>query len=160
MAAVVEAASIVTMIVAVAATVVAIEDMAAVTRIATADPRDTKIETTALMDVVTIMDPVASIAMPRVAAMTATAAVEMTVAVVEAMTVNVLAMVVMVTQRLLGILATRMEVEPPMTVQTIGTLVVRLRSAKLLRCGALCEINVPEPTSTTRVSSCQDCWQH
>ncbi len=128
----------------------AIEGTAAVMTIAIADHRDTKIEITAHTDVVTIMGPAASIAMPRAAAMTVTAAVETSVAVVEAMIGNVLAMVATATQRLLGMLAMLMEVEPP-SVQTIGTPVVELRSAKIHRCGALSEIDAPEPTSTTRV---------
>jgi hypothetical protein len=125
----------------------AIEGTAAVTTIAIADHRDTKIEITAHTDVVTIMGPAASIAMPRAAAMTVTAAVGRSVAVVEAMIGNVPAMVATAMQRLLGMLAMRMEVEPP-TVQTIGTPVVELRSAKIHRCGALSEIDAPEPTST------------
>jgi len=127
----------------------AIEGTAAVTTIAIADHRDTKIEITVHTDVVTIMGPAASIAMPRAAAMTVTAAVGTSVAVVEAMIGNVPAMVATAMQRLLGMLAMRMEVEPP-TVQTIGTPVVELRSAKIHRCGALSEIDAPEPTSTSR----------
>jgi len=146
--AVVEADLIATTTVVVVATVAAIEATAAVTTIAIADRRDTKIEITAHTDVVMIMGPAASIAMPRAAVMIVIAAVGTTVAVVEAMIGNVPAMVATATQRLRGMLAMRMEVEPP-TVQTIGTPVVELRSAKIHRCGALSEIDVPEASSTS-----------
>ena len=81
---------------------------------------------------------------PLAAEMIATAAGEMIVAAEEAiMTASVLATVVMGTRRLLVRLVSPMEVELSMTAQTIGTLVVRLRSANLLRCGALCQIMRP-----------------
>lgn len=137
----VEADLIATMIVVVAM-VAAIEGTAAaVMTTATADRRDMKIETIVHTDVVTTTGLVASIAMPLAAAMIATAAVAMTVVAAEATTVSVAAMVM---QHHPGM---RMEVEPP-TVQTIGTPVVRLRSAKAHRCGSLCEIKAPGPTST------------
>lgn len=149
--AVVVADLIATRIVVVVATAVgAIEGTAAVTTIAIADRRDTKIETTAHTDAVTTMGPAASIATPRAAAMTVTAAaVERSVVVAEAMIGNVLAMVATATPRLLGMLAMRMEVDPP-TVQTIGIPVVELRSAKIHRCVALNEIVAAKPTSTSR----------
>lgn len=149
--AVVGAGLIATKIVAVVATAVAaIEETVAVTTIAIADHRDMKIETTAHTDVVTIMGPAGSIATPRAAVMTVTAAaVGTSVVAVEAMIGNVLAMVAMATPRLLGMLAMRMEVDPP-TVSTIGTPVVKLRSAKIHRCVALSEIGAARPTSTSR----------
>ena len=148
---VVGAVLIATKIVVVEATaVVAIEGTAAVTTIAIADHRDMKIETTAHTDVVTITGPAGLIVMPRAAAMTVTAAaVGTSVVVAEAMIGNALAMVATATPRLLGILAMRMEVDPP-TVQTTGTPVVELRSAKLHRCVAFSEIDVAKHASTSR----------
>lgn len=57
--------------------------------------------------------------------------------------------------RLQGILEIpTVEVDPMTTILTIGTLVDRLRSANLLRCGALCEIMRPSLTTSNRVQHC------
>ena len=158
-AAVEVAASIAMRIVAVEAmVVVATEDTVAVTTTTTVDHQDTKTETTAPMDDVMTMGPAASIAMLRVAVMIATAAAEMTVVVAAAaVAVTIEAMVVTVTQ-LLGSLVTHMEVEPPMIALTIGTPVVKLRSAKIHRYGALCKINAPRPTQPYGLALDQNCW--
>ena len=152
-----EVASIVIMTAAVVATVVVLEVMVAATTIVIAEARrDTKTETTARTDVVTTMDHVALTAMLRVVAvMIVTAAVGMTVEVVEAMTEAML--VVMAMRPLLGRLVTLMEVDPPMTVQTIGTPVARLRSAELHRSGSLCEINAPEHIQLHDLELYQNC---
>ena len=157
-AAVEVAASIAMRIVAVEAmVVVATEDTVAVTTTTTVDHQDTKTETTVPMDDVMTMGPAASIAMLRVAVMIATAAAEMTVVVAAAVAVTIEAMVVTVTQ-LLGSLVTHMEVEPPMIALTIGTPVVKLRSAKIHRYGALCKINAPRPTQPYGLALDQNCW--
>ena len=139
------AVTIATKIVVVAATAEGIEAMAVVA----ADVMTTAIAGILVMKTATIvptgvamtMDLAALTGTPLAAEMIATAAAEMIVAAEEAtMIASVLAMVVMGTQRLLVKLASPMEVELSMTAQTIGTLVVKLRSANLLRCGALGQI--------------------
>ena len=89
------------------------------------------------------------------AARTATAAAAMIVVVVAVanimvVTVDVQAMEATVTRRLQETPASLTEVEFSRTAQTIGTLVVELRLANLLRCGALCQITAPTPASTSR----------
>lgn len=160
--AVVAEAATATMTVVEADTVVAIEDLAATT-ITTVDHHlDTTIATTAPTDVAMTTGLVALIAMPQVAAaMIATAAVEMIAAVVEATIVATIVPTAVavapatVTHRLLEM---PMEVDPPMIVSTIGTPVARLRSAKLNRCGALCQIKAPKPSGTQETDFRQCCW--
>ena len=105
------------------------------------------------MAVVMIMDLAALIATPPaaettdIAEMIAVAEANTTIAIVDAP-----AMVVMVTRRPQEILEIHMEVEPPMTAMTIGTLVVRLRFANLPRCGALCQIKGAHTITFHKVS--------
>ena len=149
-----EGVSIATTIVEEAVDTAVTEEVAATTTTIVA--LATMIVTVAPMAVVTIMDLAESIAMPRVAAMTVTAAVEMIVVVVAANTMAVTAgaqaTVVTAIPRPQGILETRTDVEPLMIAQTIGTLVIDLRFANLSRCGALCEIKAPTPATTQDVN--------
>lgn len=110
----------------------------------------------ALMGGAMITGLVESTATPQ-AARTATAAAAMIVVVVAVavanimvVTVDVQAMEATVTRRLQEIPASLTEVEFSRTAQTIGTLVVELRLANLLRCGALCQITAPTSASTSR----------
>ena len=111
-----------------------------------------RIVTAALMVAATTTDLVVLIDMPQVAVMTVIAAVVMiaVVAAITAVTVVVLVTEAMATWGLQEMLAIRTEVELSMTAQTIGTLVVELRLANLLRCGALCQIKAPTPASIAR----------
>ncbi len=110
-----------------------------------------------LMDVVTTTALATSIAMLHPAVKIATP-VEETIAVVA--TSRTVAMVDdLATMRLMGSLRLRgmleiptVEVDPMTTILTIGTLVDRLRSANLLRCGALCEIMRPKLSTCSRAS--------
>ena len=111
----------------------------------------------ALMVAATTTDLAVLIVMPQVAVMTVIAAVVMIAVVVVAaaaaiiaVTVDVPATEAMATWLLQEMLAIRMEVELSMIAQTIGTLVVELRLANLLRCGALCQIKAPTPASISR----------
>ena len=150
-----EVVSIVTMIV-VEATVEVV-----VSRTATADLHVTMIVSVALMGVVTTMALVALIAMHLLAVMIATAAVETIVVAVTNLTVETVGemaadpviMRLTESRRLPGTLEIlTVEVEPKTTILTIGTLVDKLRSANLLRCGALCEIMRPNLSPSTKLS--------
>ena len=109
----------------------------------------------ALMVAATTTDLVVLIVMPQVAVMTVIAAVVMiagvaAAAAIMAVTVDVPVTEAMATWLLQEMLAIRTEVELSMIAKTIGTLVVELRLANLLRCGALCQIKAPTPASISR----------
>ena len=151
MAHLVEGVSTVTMTVGAVVTA-AMEEVAVMTTAIVARATTTAIA--ALMADVTIMDPVESTVMPPAVVMIVTAAAVMIVVAVANTTAvmeDVQVTVAMVILRLQEILEIPTEVEPLMTAQTIGTLVVKLRFANLFRCGALCEIKAPTPVSTTRL---------
>lgn len=127
-------------------TVVVVADMAvAATMIIIVHP-DTMSVSVALMDDVMTMALAASIAMHQ----------DVTIVIAAAMTIVAVAMTTMVVtvdapvavrtanQHLQEIVGIRtVEVEPSTTVMMIGTPVDSLRSANLLRCGALCQIMRP-----------------
>lgn len=104
------------------------------------------IENAAPMVVATITPLVALIAMLLRVGMIATAVVEMTVVVAEevnTMVARAVALGAMATQHLQGKAASHTEVESMITILMIGIPVDRLRSADLVRCGALCQITRP-----------------
>ena len=133
-------ASIATMIVVVEVDIVA--TVAGMT-IAIAALLATTIVNVAPTDVVMTTALAESTDTPLVVAMTATAAVEMTIVVVVNPTVEMVDALQLMGMLLQETLGTPMEVETKTSVLTIGTLVDRLRSANLLRCGALCQITRP-----------------
>ncbi len=142
------------------ATMIAVEGMeeAVATRTATVDLPVMMIASVVLMGAVTTMDLVALIATLHPAAKTATAAVEMIVVAATSLTVEMADDLAIM--RLMGSLRLQemlenptVEVEPMTTILTIGTLVDRLRSANLLRCGAPCEITRPNLSTTTELST-------
>ena len=139
-------------------TVVEVMEAAAMTTV-TVGLHATMIASVVLMGVVTIMALVALIAMLHQDVKTAIAAVEMIDAAVMSLTAVEMAdgraiMQLMRSLRLQGTLEIPMvEVEPKTTILMIGTLVDRLRSANLLRCGALCEITRPNLSSFPKLST-------
>lgn len=149
------AAMTATMIVAVATVAEDTVAMAAadVTMTAIVGTLATKIAIIVPMDVVTTTGLVVLIVTPQ-AETTVTVAAEMTVVVVGATTTaSVLVMEATEIQRLLAMLASRMEVDLMTIALTIGTLVVRVRSANLLRCGALCQITRPRQPQSAGYTS-------
>lgn len=139
---------------------IVVEVMEAVaTTIATVDLHVTTIASVVLMGVVMTMALVVLIDTLHQAVKTAIAAVEMIdVGVMSLMVVEMAGgptiMRLMRSLRLRGMLEIPMvEVEPKTTILTIGTLVDRLRSANLFRCGALCEITRPNLSTFTELST-------
>ena len=155
------AASIAMMIVAVEVEVGTV-GMVAATTTAIVAPLATKIVSVVpTADVVMITVLAESTVTPLVVAMIAIAAVATTIVVVLSLTVEMVAEMVgalqLMRMPLQGRPETPMEVETKISVLTIGTLVDRLRSANLLRCGAFCQIahpNLPTILACLRFCGC------
>ena len=141
------------------ATMIVVEGMEAVaTTTATVDLHVTTIASVVLMGAVMTMALVALTDMLHQAVKTAIIAVEMIDVVVTSLMVEMAGgptiMQLMRSLRLRGMLEIPMvEVEPMTTILMIGTLVDRLRSANLLRCGALCEITRPNLSASIELST-------
>ena len=138
----------------IAMTIVAVEVevgtvvMVAATTTAIAAPLATKIVSVAPTADVAMTTVLAELTVtPLVVAMIATAAVATTIVVVLSLTAEMVAEMVGALQVMWMPLQGRpeipTEVETKISVLTIGTLVDRLRSANLLRCGAFCQIAHP-----------------